>query len=125
MQESIETQGGLNYEVGPGASKLSGGQRQRLAVARMLLTDAKIVLADEATSALDIDGSKRIVALIDEYAAGKTRIIIAHDLSTVQNADSILVLDRGKVVGCGTHEELMEDCTRYQSLLSAGKEETA
>lgn len=125
MQESVETQGGLDYEVGPGASKLSGGQRQRLAVARMLLTDAKIVLADEATSALDIDGSKRIAALIDEYTAGRTRIIVAHDLSTVQDADTILVLDRGQVVGCGTHEELMAGCTRYQSLLSAGKEETA
>lgn len=125
MLESVKAHGGLDYEVGTGASKLSGGQRQRLAVARMLLTDAKIVLADEATSALDIDGSRRVAALIDEHAAGKTRILVAHDLSTVQDADAILVLDRGRVVGCGTHEQLMAGCARYQSLLSAGKEETA
>jgi len=125
MFESIEAQGGLDYEVGPGASKLSGGQRQRLAVARMLLADAGIVLADEATSALDVGGSKRIAALIDAYAAGKTRIITAHDLSVVRDADTILVLENGRIVGCGTHEELKTGCPVYQSLLSAGEEERA
>ena len=125
MLESIEALGGLDYEVGPGASKLSGGQRQRLAVARMLLTDAGIVLADEATSALDITGAKRIAALIDAYAAGKTRVIVAHDLSTVRDADTILVLEKGRIVGCGTHEELKTGCPAYQSLLSAGEEERA
>ena len=122
MLEAIEAQGGLDWEVGPGASKLSGGQRQRLAVARMLLTDAKIVLADEATSALDIDGTRRIAALIDEYAAGKTRIIVAHDLSTVRDADTILVLEKGRIVGCGTHEELETSCPEYRRLSAAGEE---
>ena len=125
MLEAIEAQGGLDWEVGPGASKLSGGQRQRLAVARMLLTDAKIVLADEATSALDIDGTRRIAALIDEYAAGKTRIIAAHDLSTVRDADTILVLEKGRIVGCGTREELETSCPEYRRLSAAGEEEIA
>ena len=125
MLEAIEAQGGLDWEVGPGASKLSSGQRQRLAVARMLLTDAKIVLADEATSALDIDGTRRIAALIDEYAAGKTRIIAAHDLSTVRDADTILVLEKGRIVGCGTREELETNCPEYRRLSAAGEEEIA
>ncbi len=125
MLEDLEAQGGLNGEVGPGASKLSGGQRQRLAIARMLLADAGIVLADEATSALDINGSKRIAALIDAHAAGKTRIIVAHDLSTVRDADTILVLEKGRIVGCGTHEALKAGCPGYQSLLSVGEEERA
>ena len=121
MLEAVELNGGLDYEVGPGASKLSGGQRQRLAVARMLLAGTKMVLADEATSALDYEGSGRIAALIDRYAAGKTRIIVAHDLSTVQDADTILVLNKGRVMGCGSHEELKNCCPEYRSLLSAGE----
>jgi len=125
MLESIETIGGLDYEVGPGASKLSGGQRQRLAVVRMLLRDARIVLADEATSALDVEGAVKAAALIDEYAAGKTRILVAHDLATVQDADRILVLDKGRMAGCGTDAQLRESCEKYRSLLMAGKEERA
>ena len=121
MLEAVEMNGGLDYEVGPGASKLSGGQRQRLAVARMLLAGAKMVLADEATSALDYEGSGRISALIDQYAAGKTRIIVAHDLSTVQDADTILVMNKGRVMGCGSHEELKNCCPEYRRLLSAGE----
>ncbi len=122
MSEAIEANGGLDREVGPGASKLSGGQRQRLAVARMLLKGAGTVLADEATSALDHEGSALIARLIDRYAAGKTRIIVAHNLSTVLDSDSILVLDKGTVRGFGTHEELKENCPEYRRLLSAGKE---
>ena len=121
MLEAVEVNGGLDYEVGPGASKLSGGQRQRLAVARMLLAGAKMVLADEATSALDYAGAGRIAALIDQYAAGKTRIIVAHNLSTVLDADTILVLNKGRVMGCGSHEELKNCCPEYRRLLEAGE----
>lgn len=123
MQESVEMLGGLDYEVGTNATKLSGGQRQRLAVARLLLQDAKIVLADEATSALDADGASRISKLIDEYAEGKTRIVVSHDLSTVENADQIIIMDQGRVIDRGTHAELIERCDLYRSLLDAGKEE--
>ena len=122
MRESVDLLGGLDYEVGANASKLSGGQRQRLAVARMLLKDAKIVLADECTSALDPDGAERISSLIDEFAAGKTRIVVAHDLATVENADRIIVLDAGRIIDAGTHAELKERCALYRSLQSEGKE---
>lgn len=122
MRESIDLLGGLDYEVGTNASKLSGGQRQRLAVARMLLKDAEIVLADECTSALDPKGTAQISALIDEYAAGKTRIVVAHDLSTVEDADQIIVMDEGRIIDTGTHAELIKRCPLYLSLLSEGKE---
>lgn len=122
MLENVEQMGGLDYEVGQDAARLSGGQRQRLAVARMLLCDARIVLADEATSALDIHGARMIAKLIDEYAKGKTRILVSHDLSTVIDADAILVMDHGRVAGFGTHEELLRSCPPYTSLLLAGEE---
>ena len=123
MAQSIEELGGLDYEVGTDASHLSGGQRQRLAVARMLLQDARIVLADEATSALDIEGEKSIAALIDAFAADKTRVVVSHDLSTIENADKILVLDQGRIVDEGAHGALKERCVLYQNLLEEGKEE--
>ena len=122
MLGTIEEMGGLDYEVGQEAGRLSGGQRQRLAVARMLLSDARIVLADEATSALDIRGTKKIADLIDEHAKGKTRILVAHNLATVKDADAILVLDHGRVAGLGTHEELIRTCPAYTRLLAAGEE---
>jgi len=122
MLENVEEMGGLDYEVGQNATRLSGGQRQRLAVARMLLSDARIVLSDEATSALDIHGTQMIAKLIDEYAKGKTRILVSHNLSTVIDADAILVLDHGRVAGFGTHEELLRNCPQYTCLLSAGEE---
>ncbi len=123
MKDAVEEMGGLDHEVGTNASKLSGGQRQRLAVARMLMKNARIVLADEATSALDIEGQRQIAALIDTYAKEKTRIIVAHDLATVTDADIILVLDGGRAVDIGTHDELKERCASYQHLLLIDKEE--
>ncbi len=118
MSDSIS----LHDEVGQEAGKLSGGQRQRLAAARMLLKDADIILADEATSALDVKGAKDISELIDRHAAGKTRIIVAHDLSLVTDADSIIVIDKGKVVDLGKHEELLQRCTLYRDMFNTGKE---
>ena len=118
MSDSVS----LHDEVGQEAGKLSGGQRQRLAVARMLLKDADIILADEATSALDVKGAKDISKLIDRHAAGKTRIIVAHDLSLVTDADSIIVIDKGKVVDQGKHEELLQRCTLYRDMFNTGKE---
>lgn len=123
MKETVEVLGGLDYQVGTNASYLSGGQRQRLSVCRMLLKDARIVLADEATSALDVTGAITVQRLIDTYAKGKTRIIVAHDLSTIKDADMILVMDQGQAVDLGTHEELKERCVPYQHLLRQDKEE--
>lgn len=122
MLDAVQELGGLDYEVGQEAGRLSGGQRQRLAVARMLLSEAHVVLADEATSALDVQGTRTAARLIDEYAAGRTRVLVSHDLSTVLDADTILVLDRGRVAGLGTHEELLRSCSAYRSLFSSGKE---
>ncbi len=123
MTEAVTFLGGLDYEVGPNASRLSGGQRQRLAIARMLMKDAKMVLMDEATSALDVAGAAEMAKLIDRYAAGKTRVIVAHDLSTIEDADRIIVLDKGRVVDQGTQEELKARCLLYQELVNSGKEE--
>lgn len=118
MKEPTRHMGGLDYEVGTNAVKLSGGQRQRLAVARMLLKNSEIVLADECTSALDLAGSLEIAALIDEYASDKTRIMVAHNLATVKDADRIIVIDSGKILDMGTHEELKNRCVVYQNLLN-------
>ena len=123
LAESIAELGGLDYEVGTNASRLSGGQRQRLAVARMLLQDGKIVLADESTSALDMEGAGKISKLIDTYAGDKTRVIVSHHLSVVEDADQILVIDGGRLADHGTHEELIRRCEAYRALLNEGKEE--
>ena len=77
----------------------------------------------EATSALDIEGEKSLAALIDAFAAGKTRVVVSHDLSTIENADKILVLDQGRIVDEGAHGALKERCVLYQNLLEEGKEE--
>ena len=84
----------------------------------MLLKNSEIVLADECTSALDLAGSLEIAALIDEYASDKTRIIVAHNLATVKDADRIIVIDSGKILDMGTHEELKNRCVVYQNLLN-------
>ncbi len=118
MSESVS----LSDEVGQEAGKLSGGQRQRLAAARMLLKDADIILADEATSALDVKGAKDISELIDRHAAGKTRIIVAHNLSLITDADSIVVIDKGRVADQGKHEELLQRCALYRDMFNTGKE---
>jgi subfamily B ATP-binding cassette protein MsbA len=98
---------GLATVVGENGVKLSGGQRQRLAIARALLKNAPVLVLDEATSALDTESERHVQAALDTLMRGRTTIVIAHRLSTVEKADQIVALDRGRVVEAGTHGELL------------------
>jgi ATP-binding cassette subfamily B protein len=99
--------GGLDSPVGERARGLSGGQRQRLAIARALVREAPVLLLDEATSALDAENERLVQAALDEAMAGRTTLVIAHRLATVLKADRIVVMDEGRVVEQGAHNELV------------------
>lgn len=107
---------GYDTIVGEGGGRLSGGQRQRISIARAMLKNAPILLLDEATSALDAAAEQEIQQALDKLAKGRTTIVVAHRLSTVQNADQILVMDKGRVVEQGKHTELMKKDGLYASL---------
>lgn len=107
---------GLNSPAGPRGSNLSGGQRQRVAIARALLRDTPILLLDEATSALDTKSEAVVQAALEKLSVGRTTLVIAHRLSTVRNADSIVVMDQGRVVDQGTHDGLLARGGLYADL---------
>ncbi|MBF6171466.1 ABC transporter ATP-binding protein [Nocardia blacklockiae] len=104
---------GWNATVGEGGAALSGGERQRVSIARALLKDAPIVLLDEATSALDPHSEAVVVRGIHELTQGKTVVVVAHRLSTIQHADQILFVESGRIVEKGTHTELLDRGGRY------------
>jgi ABC-type multidrug transport system fused ATPase/permease subunit len=105
--------------VGERGVKLSGGQRQRVAIARALLADAPILLLDEATSSLDSESEAHVRDALATLRRGRTVFVIAHRLSTVHDADQILVLDNGMIADRGTHRELLASSPRYRALYAA------
>ncbi|WP_367393464.1 ABC transporter transmembrane domain-containing protein [Pseudomonas sp. X4] len=107
---------GYQTLLGEGGIGLSGGQRQRLAIARALLVDAPILLLDEATSALDAQSEYLIQQALPSLMAGRTTLVIAHRLATVQHADRIVVIDKGRLVAVGTHRQLIEESPLYARL---------
>lgn len=108
---------GYDTIVGEGGASLSGGERQRISIARCILKDAPIVILDEATASVDADNESAIQQAISELCAGKTLLVIAHRLSTVRNADRILVVDDGLIVQSGTHEELTASAGIYRDMV--------
>jgi ABC-type multidrug transport system fused ATPase/permease subunit len=103
--------------IGERGVKLSGGERQRIGIARAIIKNPDILIFDEATSALDTENEAKVMEAINEVSQGKTTIIIAHRLSTVRDADKIIVMHKGSVVGDGTHDTLMQTNTFYQNLV--------
>lgn len=114
---------GYDTKLGENGVKLSGGQRQRIAIARAILRDAPILLLDEATSALDTESEQAIQKSFARLQQGRTTLVIAHRLSTVQNADQIIVLDHGKIVEQGRHDELIAKQGLYARMYQAGLKE--
>ncbi|MEE9304114.1 MAG: ATP-binding cassette domain-containing protein, partial [Thiotrichaceae bacterium] len=117
MEEIVGNLGqGLETRVGRNGIRLSGGQRQRLAVARMVLTDPKLMILDEATSALDTTTEKQLHTALQNFLKGRTTLIIAHRLSAVKQADRALVFDDGRIIEQGSHDELISNQGLYASL---------
>jgi ABC-type multidrug transport system fused ATPase/permease subunit len=109
--------GGYEWRVGEGGRGLSGGQRQRVAIARAFLVDPAVLLLDEATAALDTESERAVQDALRALRRGRTTLIVAHRLNTVRDADRILVLADGRVVGDGPHDRLVHTCPVYQALV--------
>ena len=114
----MATENGYDTNIGDRGSKLSGGQRQRLTIARAILRNPRILILDEATSALDSESEKLVQQALEALMLGRTAIVIAHRLSTVQHADEIIVMRQGRIVERGTHSELFQLGGEYQKLVA-------
>ena len=115
---------GYQTRVGERGLKLSGGEKQRVAIARALLKNPPLLIFDEATSALDSKTEKAIQASLDSAARGRTALVIAHRLSTIMNATQILVMEAGRIIERGTHQELIIAAGRYAQMWALQQQET-
>jgi ATP-binding cassette, subfamily B, multidrug efflux pump len=115
----MEFPAGYETPVGERGSTLSGGQKQRIAIARALLLNPRILILDDSTSSVDLATEFRIQKALDELMKGRTSFVIAQRISTVLNADQILVLEKGQIVARGTHEELLESSEVYAEIYSS------
>jgi ATP-binding cassette subfamily B protein len=114
-----EKKNGLGARVSQGGTNVSGGQRQRLCIARALVTKPKVYLFDDSFSALDVATDARLRAALKQTTAEATVIIVAQRISTITGADQILVLDKGRIIDRGTHEELLESSPTYQEIVQS------
>lgn len=115
---------GIYTKAGDSGNKLSGGERQRITLARAILKDAPIIVLDEATAFTDSENEIQIESVLSELVKHKTLIVIAHRLTTIVNAQQICILDKGNLVDCGTHKELLEKCEIYRNLWKANQDST-
>ena len=115
---------GIYTKAGDSGNKLSGGERQRITLARAILKDAPIIVLDEATAFTDSENEIKIESVLSELVKHKTLIVIAHRLTTIVNAQQICILDKGNLVDCGTHKELLEKCEIYRNLWKANQDST-
>ncbi|AHG91102.1 ABC transporter related protein [Gemmatirosa kalamazoonensis] len=113
----VQLPGGYDHRLGEGGRGLSGGQRQRIAIARAFLVDPAVLLLDEATAALDTESEHAVQGALRSLRAGRTTFIVAHRLNTVRDADRIVVLRDGRIVGDGAHDTLVESCPTYAALV--------
>ena len=113
---------GIDTVIGEGGSTLSGGELQRISIARAILKDSKIVILDEATANVDPENEEKLMSAINALTKDKTVVMIAHRLKTVRNCDNIFVIDEGKIVQSGKHEELMQEDGIYRKFVLDRKE---
>ncbi|MDP6701489.1 MAG: ATP-binding cassette domain-containing protein, partial [Candidatus Latescibacteria bacterium] len=121
----VQKPDGYDTKVGERGDKLSGGEKQRISIARAILHDPKILILDEATSSVDTPTEKKVQEAIQRLVQGRTTFAIAHRLSTLRNADRLVVLDEGKVAEVGTHQELLDREGIFYNLVSTQQQTTA